>query len=268
MSTVELFLENYGFLYITTAIIAFLGVLTVRNIIKLSEKALLDSSIDKSLVGFIITIVRILLYLALLFVCLGRLNVPLTGLVSAISALTLAIGLAVQDIIGGVANGIMMVSSKLFKVNDFVEIGSYSGSVKEIKLLHTVLVTGDNKTITIPNKTVFSSSITNYSVYKVRRLDLTFGIDYESDIEKAKKILLDLALSTPMTLRDPAPMTAVKELKDSEISILLRVWVNSQDYWNLTYYLNENSTRVLEDGGIEVPYQQLTINYREKEEKR
>ncbi len=268
MSTVELFFENYGLTYISTALIAFLGILTIRNIIKLSEKALLDSSIDKSLVGFIVTIIKILLYLALLFICLGRLNVPLTGLVSAISALTLAIGLAVQDIIGGVANGIMMVSSKLFKVNDFVEIGSYSGSVKEIKLLHTVLVTGDNKTITIPNKTVFSSSITNYSVYKVRRLDLTFGIDYESDVEKAKKILLDLALSTPMVLRDPAPMTAVKELKDSEISILLRVWVNSSDYWNLTYYLNENSTRVLEEGGIEVPYQQLTISYREKEEKK
>ncbi len=268
MSTVKLFFENYGLVYITTALIAFFGVLTIRNIIKLSEKALLDSSIDKSLVGFIVTIIKILLYLALLFISLGRLSVPLTGLVSAISALTLAIGLAVQDIIGGVANGIMMVSSKLFKVNDYVEIGDYAGSVKEIKLLHTVLVTPDNKTITIPNKTVFSSNITNYSVYKVRRLDLEYGIDYESDVEKAKKILLDLALSSPLVLRDPAPMTVVKSLKDSEISILVRVWVNSSDYWTLTYFMNENSTRVLEEGGIEVPYQQLTISYREREAKK
>lgn len=268
MSTLNSFLEHYGFVYVSTAVIAFLGILTIRNIIKLTEKALLDSTLDNSLVGFIVTIIKIVLYVALLFICLGRLNVPLTGLVSALSALTLAIGLAVQDIIGGVANGIMMVTSKLFKVNDYVQIGDYSGSVKEIKLLHTVIVTSDNKMITIPNKVVFSSSITNYSAYKVRRLDFIYGIDYESDIETAKKILMDLALSSPLVLRDPAPMTAVKELKDSEVDILLRVWVNSSDYWNLTFFLNEKATEVLEKGGIEVPYPQLTISYREKEAKK
>ena len=181
-------MENYGFLYISTAVIAVLGICTVRNIVRLMEKALINSAIDNSLVGFIMAIVRIALYLGLLFICLGRLNVPLTGVVSAISALTLAIGLAVQDLIGGVANGIMMVTSNLFKVNDFVDIGGCSGSVKEIRLLHTVLVTGDNKTITIPNKVVFSSSITNYSVFKVRRLDTLFGVDYDCDVEKAKKV--------------------------------------------------------------------------------
>lgn len=266
MNTFELFLENYGFKYISTAVIAFLGILTVRNIVKLTRKALIDSTLDNSLVGFIVAIIRILLYIGLLFLCLGRLDIPLSGLVGALSALTLAIGLAVQDIIGGVANGIMMVTSKLFKVNDFVDIGGYSGSVKEIRLLHTILVTSDNKTITIPNKTVFNSSITNYSVYKVRRLDLVFGIDYDSDIEKAKKILSDLALSTSMVLKDPAPLVAVKELKDSEIGILLRVWVNSSDYWNLTFYLNEKATDALKEGGVEVPYPQLTISYRDEKE--
>lgn len=267
MKTLELFMENYGLLYISTAIIAFLGILTVRNIVKLTEKALIDSTLDNSLVGFIVAIIRIVLYLGLLFICLDRLNVPLSGVVGAVSALTLAIGLAVQDIIGGVANGIMMVTSKLFKVNDYVEIGSYSGSVKEIRLLHTILVTSDNKTVTIPNKVVFSSSITNYSVYKVRRLDLLFGIDYDSSVEKAKKILSDLALSSPLVLKDPAPLIAVKELADSEIRILLRVWVNSSEYWNLTYFLNEKGIDALTQGGIEVPYPQMTISYRNVEEK-
>lgn len=266
MNTFLRFMESYGINYISTAVIAFLGILTIRNIIKLTEKALIDSTLDNSLVAFVVAIIRILLYLALLFICLGRLNVPLNGVISAVSAITLAIGLAVQDIIGGVANGIMMVSSKLFKVNDYVEIGDYSGSVKEIKLLHTILVTPDNKTITIPNKVVFSSSITNYSVYKIRRLDFVYGIDYDSDIDKAKKVLLELALSSPLVLRDPPMMTAVKELKDSEVDILLRVWVNSSDYWALTYYLNENATAALEKEGIEVPYPQLTISYRHDEE--
>ncbi len=265
MNSFWLFMENYGYVYTSTILIAILGIFTVRNIVRLLEKALINSRIDNSLVGFIMAIVRIILYLGLLFICLGRLDIPLNGVVSAVSALTLAIGLAVQDIIGGVANGIMMVTSNLFRVNDFVEIGGYSGSVKEIKLLHTVLVTGDNKTITIPNKVVFSSSITNYSVYKVRRLDTLFGVDYDVDIEKAKKVLSDLALSCPLVLKDPAPMVVVKELKDSEIDILVRTWVNSSDYWDLVWYLNEKGMEVLNRNGIEVPYPQLTISYRKEE---
>jgi len=265
MNSFLLFMENYGFLYISTAVIAVLGICTVRNIVRLMEKALINSAIDNSLVGFIMAIVRIALYLGLLFICLGRLNVPLTGVVSAISALTLAIGLAVQDLIGGVANGIMMVTSNLFKVNDFVDIGGCSGSVKEIRLLHTVLVTGDNKTITIPNKVVFSSSITNYSVFKVRRLDTLFGVDYDCDVEKAKKVLSDLAASSPLVLKDPAPLVVVKELKDSEMDILLRCWVNSSDYWNLVWFLNEKGTDALVKAGIEVPYPQLTISYRKED---
>ena len=258
-------MENYGYVYSSTILIAILGIFTVRNIVRLLEKALINSRIDNSLVGFIMAIVRIILYLGLLFICLGRLDIPLNGVVSAVSALTLAIGLAVQDIIGGVANGIMMVTSNLFKVNDFVDIGGYSGYVKEIKLLHTVLVTGDNKTITIPNKVVFSSSITNYSVFKVRRLDTLFGVDYDADIEKAKKVLSDLIASCPLVLKDPSPMVVVKELKDSEIDILVRTWVNSSDYWDLVWYLNEKGMETLNRNGIEVPYPQLTISYRKEE---
>ena len=268
MENVKLFFENYGLLYTSTIIIAFLGILTIRNIIRIVEKLLIGSTVDASLINFISTIVKILLYLALLFICLGRLNVPLNGVVSALSAITLAIGLAVQDIIGGVANGIMMVTSKLFKVNDYVDIGDYSGSVKEIKLLHTVLVTPDNKTITIPNKVVFSSSITNYSEYKVRRLDTIFGIDYDSNVEKAKRVLLELASSSPLVLKDPKPMIVVKELKDSEIDLLLRVWFNSKDYWDLTWFLNEKGLDALVKEGIEVPYPQLTLSYRKGEKKK
>lgn len=263
MSEFKLLFANNGLIYISTFIIAFLGILIIRNIIKIVEKTLIESTIDNSLVSFFVTIIKIVLYLCLLFYSLSRLNIPLTGLVSALSAITLAIGLAVQDIIGGVANGIMMVSSNLFKVDDYVDIGSYSGSVKEIKLLHTVLVTPDNKTITIPNKVVFSSSITNYSVYKLRRLDTVIGIDYDSSVEKAKKILLDLASSSPLVLKDPQPMVVVNELKGSEIDLLLRVWVNSSDYWTLKWELLEKGLEALEKEGIVIPYPQLTLSYRE-----
>lgn len=267
MNSFYLFMQQYGFSYISVLIVAILGILIIKNLLRIVEKVLISSTLDNSLIGFVITILRIVLYILLLFICLSRLNIPLGGIVSTISALTLAIGLAVQDIIGGVANGLMMVTSKLFKVDDYVDIGDYSGSVKEIKLLHTVLVTPDNKTITIPNKTVFSSSITNYSVYKVRRLDTVYTIDFDSDVEKAKKTLLDLALSCDMVLKDPSPMTVVKEKGEYSVSILLRVWVSSSDYWNLTWFLNEEGMNVLKESGVTLPYPQVTVSYREEEKR-
>ena len=251
------FMEMYGINYISTAVIAFIGILIVRNILKLIEKGLLDSSLDRSLISFFVTVFRIILYVGLLFVVMGRLGIPLSGVVSALSAVTLAIGLAVQDIIGGVANGLMLVTSKLFKVDDYVDIGSVSGSVKEIKLLHTVLVTPDNKT-------VFSSEITNYSAMKQRRIDMVIGVDYDSDIEKAKKVILNVALKNEAILENPAPMVMVKNLADSEVQILLRVWVNSENYWNVTWYLNENVLKTLNKNNINVPFPQLTLSYRDK----
>ena len=258
------FMEMYGINYISTAVIAFIGILIVRNILKLIEKGLLDSSLDRSLISFFVTVFKIILYVGLLFVVMGRLGIPLTGVVSALSAVTLAIGLAVQDIIGGVANGLMLVTSKLFKVDDYVDIGSVSGPVKEIKLLHTVLVTPDNKTVTIPNKTVFASEITNYSAMKQRRIDMVIGIDYDSDIETAKKVILNVALENEAILDSPAPMVMVKNLADSEVQILLRVWVNSEDYWKVTWYLNENVLKTLNKNNINVPFPQLTLSYRDK----
>ena len=260
------FMELYGINYISTAIIAFIGVLIVRNLIKLIEKGLLDSTLDKSLISFVVTLIKIILYIILLFIILGRLGIPLSGAASALSAVTLAIGLAIQDIIGGVANGLMLVTSKLFKVNDYVDIGSLSGSVKEIKLLHTILVTPDNKVVTIPNKTVFSSSITNYSAMDTRRIDMVMGIDYDSDVEKAKKIMLSVANSKDTILQSPSPMVKVSNLADSQIDILLRVWVNSSDYWDVTWYLNEAVLKALNENGINVPFPQLTLSYRKTEE--
>lgn len=263
MVALKIFMDNYGYNIIAAAVVAYLGVLMVRNIIRLLEKGLLESSLDNSLVSFVITIFKIVLYLGLLFYCLSLMNIPLTGIVSALSAITLAIGLAVQDIIAGAASGLMLVSSNFLKVNDYVEIGSIAGSVKEIKLLHTVLVTPDNKMITVPNKTVFTSSITNYSTFKLRRIDAVFGIDYEADVEVAKKALMQMAMDNAKIAKDPAPIVKVKNLSSASIDILVRVWVNSADYWDVTWGMNEQALVYLKNAGVEIPFNQITVSYRE-----
>ncbi len=261
------FMDKYGFSYISTAIIVIIGLYVIFNIMRLLEMTLINLRVDNALIGFVTAIAKILLYLGLLFICLSNLNIPLTGIVSAVSAVTLAIGLAIQDIIGGVANGIMLVTSRLFKVNDYVTIGSYSGVVKEIKLLHTVLTTIDKTDITIPNKTVFSSTVINNSVYGERKFDLEFGIDYDADIDRARKVILDTAAANGRVLKTPAPAVVVSSLADSEIRLTLSGWAEAKDLYMAKCTMKEEVIKALISNDIALAYPQVTVSYRNGEDK-
>ena len=261
------FLDKYGFSYVSTAIIVVIGIYVISNIMRLLEVTLINLRVDNALVGFVTAIARIVLYLGLLFICLSNLNIPLTGIVSAVSAVTLAIGLAIQDIIGGVANGIMLVTSNLFKVNDYVTIGSYSGVVKEIKLLHTVLTTIDKTDITIPNKTVFSSTVINNSVYDERKFSLEFGIDYDADIDSARKVILDTAAANERVLKTPSPSVVVSSLDDSEIKLTLSGWTKASNLYMAKCTLQEEVIKAFTSNGIALAYPQVTVSYRNGEEK-
>ena len=267
MDTLWQFMDKYGFSYLSTAIIVIIGIYVISNIMRLLEMTFIKLRVDNALIGFVTAIVRILLYLGLLFICLSNLNIPLTGVVSAVSAVTLAIGLALQDIIGGVANGIMLVTSNIFKVNDYVTIGSYSGVVKEIKLLHTVLTTLDKTDITIPNKTVFSSTVINNSVYSERKFSLEFGIDYDADIDRAKKILLDTAAANERVLKNPAPAVIVSSLDESEIKLKLSGWAEAKNLYTAKCTLTEEVFKAFVSNGIDLAYPQVTVSYRNGEDK-
>ena len=260
------FLEKSGYQLISVLVALFLGYLIAQNLLKLLKQALLQSSLDNSLVHFVLTIVKFVLYLALAFYCLAKLNIPLSGFVAALSAATLAIGLAIQDIIGGVANGLMLVTTHPFKVNDFVSIGGTSGTIKEVTLLHTVINTTDNKMITIPNKTVFGSEITNYSVNPLRRVDLVFGVDYSSDVEDVKALISNIARRHPLVLAEPAPAVRLASQNASSLDFNCRVWTNNSDYWSVFYDLNEQVYAAFNENGICVPFPQVTLSYREPAE--
>ncbi len=265
MNSLWEFMDQHGFSYISTILIAIIGLYLVFNILRLIEITLINMRMDNALVGFVVSLAKIVLYLLLLLICLHNLGIPLGGIVGALSAVTLAIGLAVQDIIGGVANGIMMVTSNLFKVNDFVEIGSVTGIVKEIKLLHTVIATTDNTTVTIPNKTVFSSSVKNYSSFDTRRVSGKFLIDYTSDIDRAKEILIDLATKSEYNLPSRKPAVWVTEVKQDGVQLYLNVWVKASDWWCASCYFNEAGFNALKNGGIKLAHPQVTVSYSETE---
>lgn len=265
LNSILTFLDKSGYRLIEAAVAAVLGYLIIRNLLKISKQLLVKSTIDNSLIHFVLTIEEIVLGVMLLFYCLSVLGVPLTGFIAALSALTLAIGLAIQDIIGGVANGLMLVSTKPFKVNDFVEIGSYSGLVKEVTLLHTVLNTTDNKRIMLPNKTVFSSEIVNYSYNSSRRVEFIFGVDYDNEVEYVKKSILEMVSAHPLVYKDPAPLCRLKEQDDNYLNFVTRVWCDTADYWTVYFDLMERVYAGFDEYRININYPQLTVSYRTDE---
>ncbi|MBR2281378.1 MAG: mechanosensitive ion channel [Spirochaetales bacterium] len=261
------FLESTGCRLISVVAMAVFGYLIVGQIIKQMKIGLLSSKIDNSLVNFILTFVRFMLLLALVLVCLANMGIPLDGVVGAISAATLAIGLALKDILSSVANGIMLVINCPFKENDYVEIGGVGGSVVEVKLMHTVLNTPDNKMVMIPNSQVYSASIVNYSKNETRRMDLKVGIDYSENPEKVRDILLDVAKRHPMVYTEPAPQVRYSYGDASSISFNVRVWCRNSDYWTVKWDLDEQLTRTLIDKGISIPFPQVTVSYRKEASK-
>ena len=263
LTQLELFLEQSGYQLITVVVSAVLGVLIIMSLLKLIKQGLLQSALDDSLVKFVLTIIRFLMYLALVFYLLSKLKVPLSGFVAALSAATLAIGLAIQEIIGGIANGLMLVTTRPFKVNDFVQIDDISGVIKEITLLHTVMNTVDNKRIILPNKTVFSSEIINYSTNPLRRLDLSFSVDYSSDVEEVKALITNVCMRHPMVLAEPAPMVRLNNHNASSLDFVTRVWVQNADYWTVYFDLKEQVLAALNKARIGIPFPQMTLSYRE-----
>lgn len=264
-SNFALFMDGWGYSLVTVLFAAVFGYLIINNLIKMIKMGLLASRLDNALVNFVVTIIKFLLLLALILYCLGSLGLPLSGLVSAISAITLAIGLAVKDIISSIANGIMIATTAPFKEGDYVEIGGVGGTVKEVDLMHTVLFTPDNKKIMLPNSQVFSSEIVNYSVNEYRRMDLEVGIDYDEDPQKAKEILLDIVNNHPLVCKSPAPSCHYNYSGDSAIKLFIRIWCRNQDYWTVNWDLNEKLTGTLIEKGIAIPYPQVTVSYRKEE---
>lgn len=255
-------LRNSGLNIVTVLIVLFLGILIVRNILRVIKAVLVSGRMDNALVNFFLTLIRFILYLLLIMYCLNYLGVSLTGLVTTVTALTLSIGLALQNIIAGVANGIMLAVTHPFKVNDYVDIGGTGGTVQEISLLHTVLNTPDGRHVYIPNSSVFSSTIINVSANRLRRMDLTINTDYDADQEAIRKILLKTAENNPLILKEPAPQDHYNMSDASSVTHVLRFWVDRANYWTVNWDMTEQTFETLKAKGYTVPFPQVAVSYR------
>lgn len=220
----------------------------VRNIANKND------DIDDTIGNFFGSMVRWAITAAVFIAALQVFGVQATSFVAILGAMTLAIGLSLQGALGNIAAGVMIMMFRPYKLGDYVEAAGAAGTVKDINLFQTVLATTDNVQIMVPNSQAIDGVIRNYSGYDTRRLDITFGIDYGDDIDKAVSIITSLIRSETRIFGEPDPFVKVVELNNSSVDIQMRVWVNGEDYWDVKFELLKKAKETFDEQGITIPY--------------
>lgn len=246
-------------------IVLIIGIWLIKVIRKILKKTLSKANADIGVVQFLDSFAKTGLYIILLFIIANTFGLEAASIVAVIGSAGLAIGLALQGSLSNLAGGVLILLLKPFKVGDYIKEDSNAneGTVKEITMFYTKLVTGDNKTIVIPNGTLANNSMTNFTTATFRRLDFVFGISYDSDIQKAKEILLNLMKEDADTLKDKDYVVYVNELAASSINIGARCYVSTADYWNVKWRLTEKVKEEFDKNNINIPYNQLDIHVKE-----
>ncbi|WP_166364379.1 mechanosensitive ion channel family protein [Pseudomonas akapageensis] len=228
---------------------------------KLSQKIgrlLAIRSTDLALQGFISSLANVVLKVLLVVSVASMIGIETTSFVAAIGAAGLAIGLALQGSLANFAGGVLILLFRPFRLGDVIEAQGVTGTVDSIQIFHTVLRTGDNKTVIVPNGNLSNGIITNHNRQPTRKVVFDVGVDYQADLQKARQVLLDLARD-PRVLADPAPQAVVSTLGDSSITVSLRAWVNTADYWDVMFMLNEHARDHLKAEGVDIPFPQRVV---------
>ena len=213
---------------------------------------------DLALQGFISSLANIILKILLVVSVASMIGIQTTSFVAAIGAAGLAIGLALQGSLANFAGGVLILLFRPFKIGDWIEAQSVSGTVDSIQIFHTVLRTGDNKTVIVPNGNLSNGIITNYNRQPTRKVVFDVGVDYEADLQKVREVLLALA-DDPRVFKEPAPVVVVTTLGDSAITMSLRVWVDTPNYWDVLFMFNEHARDRLKAEGVDIPFPQRVV---------
>lgn len=216
--------------------------------------------LSKTAQTFLGHVVKIILYIIVVIAGAIILGFDLSAFSAIIASIGLTIGLALQGGLSNIAGGVMIVGFKPFEVGDYIETDSVSGTVTDIGIFYTTVTTPDNKRVVIPNGTISNSVVTDYSSNDTRRLDLDFSISYSTDIDVAKKVLYACAKADERVLSDPAPRVMITDHADSAVKIRLRIWVRTDDYWDVNFDMMEQVKRSFDQFGVDIPFNQLDVH--------
>lgn len=259
---------NFGFEYspkiIGGIIVLLIGLWITKLITKSVEKALAKSKLDQSLVPFLKSLTNIILKILVVITVMGMIGIQMTSFIALIGAAGLAVGLALSGTLQNFAGGVIILILKPFKVGDFIEAQGFSGTVKEISIFATMLNTGDKKLIIIPNGPLSTGPLTNSSTEPQRRVDWKFGMAYGDDVENFKKAINDFFAEDTRILKEPASFIGLSELGDSSVNFTVKAWVNSADYWDVFFNINEKVYTKFGDYKLNIPFPQMDVHLHDK----
>ncbi len=256
----NVYLIPWGIKIVTAIAIFIIGRWIARALTKASGRIMGKSGVDETLSDFLGKIIYALLLIAVIIAALEQLGVNTTSAIAIFAAAGLAIGMALKDTLSNFSAGVMLILFKPFKNGDFIEAGGVTGVVEKISIFSTIMRTGDNKEVIVPNAGIYGGTITNYSAKETRRVDMVFGIGYDDNIKQAKQLIEKILNADERVLKDPAPTIAVGELADSSVNINVRPWVKSADYWGVYADTLENVKEIFDANGISIPYPQMDVH--------
>jgi len=257
---IQEWLAFYG-LKIVAAIAIFIFGRWIAKILRNTlRKMMTRNKVDQTLVSFTGSILYAVLIVFVVIAALNQLGIQTTSLIAILGAAGLAVGLALPGSLSNFAAGVLMIIFRPFKSGDYIEGGGVSGTVEDVQIFTTQLITPDNKLIIVPNGKIMSDNIINYSAKDTRRLELVIGVGYGDDLDLARRVLQGVIDKEERILKNPAPMIAVKELADSSVNFVVRPWVNSGDYWGVYFDLVENIKKSFDREGVSIPFPQRDVH--------
>jgi small conductance mechanosensitive channel len=259
------FVEPWSIKILIALTIFLIGQLVAKYVSRALGKVLGHTKLDKILVDFIQSLVRALLLIIVLVAVLDQLGVNTNSVIAVLGAAGLAVGLALQSSLQNFAAGFMLLIFRPFKDGDFVEAAGTSGMIEKIGIFSTVMHTGDNKEVIIPNGAIYSSNIINYSKRSTRRIDMIFSISYNDDLRVARDVLTEIIENEPRILKDPEYLIAVGELGANSVDFFVRPWVKTEEYWEVKFAITERVKIAFDAAGITIPCPQMKIHWEGKE---
>lgn len=252
---------SFGSKLLVALLVFFIGRWIVKKLNRLVINILTKRHVEASLATFTKSLVSITLNFTLVIIIISVLGIETSSFIALFASAGVAVGMALSGNLSNFAGGLIILLFKPYKVGDDIEAQGVGGTVKEVQMFHTVLGTVDNKVIYIPNGSLSSGVVTNFSNQTTRRVDWTFGVEYGSDYEKVKQVIESVLAKDSRILSEPAaPFIALTALADSSVNVVVRVWVNSSDYWGVYFDINKNIYATFNEVGIGFPFPQLTVH--------
>lgn len=256
----DLYAVPFAIKLVVATLIFVLGRWLAKLVARFLDRVMNRSRMEPSLQKFVADIAYAFMLAVVVIAALEQLGVQTTAAIAILGAAGLAIGLALQGSLGNFASGVMLLTFKPYKVGDVVNLAGHIGTVDAIKLFHTVVITGDNRVIHIPNGKITADTIENLNARDTRRCDLQFGISYEDDLADARRMIEEVLAAEPRILAEPEPLIVVGELADSSVNFIIRPWTLTADLWAVRWALTEALKRAADQRGISIPYPQRDVH--------